>query len=405
MKISAQGKYVHFDPLAIAVDNLPAGIVTQLRSIFTTDFWLEPRAAWIFGEIRTDLGNASSADIKELAMKAAVIRGTQKIVVEDIPTPEPGVNQVLVKIKYSALCGSDVHRFQYGMANDGSVLGHEYIGAVVQTGRDVTLLNEGDRVVSGGGTPPAGSTSTLTSGARYSARTVGLEATRIGGFAEYVAMDEWRPLLIPEGVSDELAVLAEPTSIAVHAVRTSKFKVGDSTLVMGAGPIGLLVMQVLKAAGAAAVYVSEPSSARADSALALGADLVLNPMDDDVVERALELSGGPGLPVAFDAAAAKPTFQQGMEMLQRGGQLLVVSMAWEDVDLRTVDWIGREVEMKAAYGSEPIDWRTGLALMKRGQLSEKSMVTDQSFIGWDEMQGSMERLMKPDQHVQLVLVP
>ena len=338
-------------------------------------------------------------------MKAAVIRGTQKIVVEDIPTPEPGPNQVLVKIKYSALCGSDVHRFQYGMANDGSVLGHEYIGEVVQTGSDVMLLKEGDRVISGGGEPPAGMVSALFSGERYSARTVGLEATRIGGFAEYVAMDEWRPLLIPDDVSDELAVLAEPASIAVHAVRTSAFKIGDQAVVLGAGPIGLLVMQVLKAAGAAAVYVSEPASARAESARVLGADLVLNPMEEDVVERILELSGGQGMPVAFDAAAARATFQQGMEMIRREGQLLVVSMAWEDVDLRTVDWIGREVEMKAAYGSLPIDWRTVLNLMERGQLSEKSMVTDESFIGWDEMQVSMERLMKPEEHVQLVLVP
>ena len=84
---------------------------------------------------------------------------------------------------------------------------------------------------------------------------------------------------------------------------------------------------------------------------------------------------------------------------------MVVSMAWEDVDLLTVEWIGREVEMKAAYSSEPIDCRTGLNLMKLGQLSSESMVTDESFIGFDEMQGAMERLMKPDEHVQLVLVP
>ena len=92
-------------------------------------------------------------------------------------------------------------------------------------------------------------------------------------------------------------------------------------------------------------------------------------------------------------------------MVRRDGQLLVVSMAWEDVDLLTVEWIGREVEMKAAYGSEPIDWRIGLNLMERGQLSSKSMVTDESFIGFAEMQVSMKRLMKPDEHVQLVLVP
>jgi len=191
----------------------------------------------------------------------------------------------------------------------------------------------------------------------------------------------------------------------VHAVRTSKFKIGDSTVVMGAGPIGLLTMQVLLAGGATAVFVSEPASGRAEAARNLGASLVIDPRDEDVVERVLKLSGGSGVPVAFDAAAAKPTLQQGLEMVRRDGQLLVVSMAWEDVDLLTVEWIGREVEMKAAYGSEPIDWRIGLNLMERGQLSSKSMVTDESFIGFDEMQVSMKRLMKPDEHVQLVLVP
>jgi (R,R)-butanediol dehydrogenase/meso-butanediol dehydrogenase/diacetyl reductase len=284
-------------------------------------------------------------------------------------------------------------------------MGHEYIGEVVQTGAEVTLVKTGDRVVGGGGEPPAGVPGPVSAGARYSARTVGLGLMRFGGFAEYVVMDEWRPLPIPPGVSDELAVLAEPASVAMHAVRTSKFKIGDATVVMGAGPIGLLTMQVLNAGGAEAVYVSEPAPARAEAARVLGAALVMDPRDSDVVAKVVELSGGLGVPVAFDAAAAKPTLQQGLEMVRRGGQVLLVSMAWEDVDLLTVEWIGREVELKAVYGAEPIDWRTGLNLMERGQLSSQSMVTDQSFIGFDEMQSSLERLMKPEEHVQLVLVP
>ncbi len=337
-------------------------------------------------------------------MKAAVTRGTQQIQVEDVPTPEPGSNQVLVKIKYSAICGSDVHRFQYGMMNSGSIMGHEYIGEVVQLGADVTLINEGDRVVSGGGESPEG-VPARSAGDRYSARTMGLKAPPQGGFAEYIVLDEWRPLVIPKNVSDELAVLAEPASIAVHAVRTSKFSIGDSVVVMGAGPIGLLTMQVLNAAGAGAVYVSEPATARADAARVLGATIVMNPTEEDVVSKVLKISGGPGVPIAFDAAAAQPTLQQGLEMVRRGGQVLVVSMAWENVDLLTVEWIGREVEMKASYGSQPIDWRTVLNLMERGLLSEQAMVTDESFIGFDEMQSSMQRLMKPEELVQLVLVP
>jgi (R,R)-butanediol dehydrogenase/meso-butanediol dehydrogenase/diacetyl reductase len=164
-------------------------------------------------------------------------------------------------------------------------------------------------------------------------------------------------------------------------------------------------MQVLNAGGAGAVYVSEPATARAEAARVLGATVVMNPTNEDVVSKVLEISGGPGVPIAFDAAAARPTLQQGLEMVRRGGQVLVVSMAWEDVDLLTVEWIGREVEMKASYGSQPIDWRTVLKLMERGLLSKQAMVTDESFIGFDEMQSSMERLMKPEEHVQLVLVP
>ena len=139
--------------------------------------------------------------------------------------------------------------------------------------------------------------------------------------------------------SNELAVLAEPAAIAVHAVRRSKFSIGDSVVVMGAGPIGLLTMQVLNAGGAGAVYVSEPATARAEAARVLGATVVMNPTNEDVVSKVLEISGGPGVPIAFDAAAARPTLQQGLEMVRRGGQVLVVSMAWEDVDLLTVEWI------------------------------------------------------------------
>ena len=84
-------------------------------------------------------------------MKAAVMRGKQRLEIEDVPTPEPGPSEVLIKIKYNGLCGSDVHRFQYGAADNGSIMGHEYIGQVVQVGQDVTRWEEGDRVVGGGG--------------------------------------------------------------------------------------------------------------------------------------------------------------------------------------------------------------------------------------------------------------
>ncbi|MDA1298429.1 MAG: zinc-binding dehydrogenase [Chloroflexi bacterium] len=337
-------------------------------------------------------------------MKAAVMRGERRIEIEDVPTPEPGPDQVLIKIKYSGLCGSDVHRFQYGMAEPGSIMGHEFCGEVAVVGANVTAWKEGDRVIGGGGTPLDGVTRP-TSGPRYSARTVGFKTPGWGGFAEYAVMDAWRPLRIPDKVSWETAVLAEPCAIAVHAVRRSRFRVGDRAVVLGAGPIGLLVQQVLQAGGARAVYVSEPAPARAEAARSLGATEVLDPLSRDVVARVLELTDGLGAPVAFDCAAAKPTLQQGLEMVCRGGEVTVVSMAWEDVPLLTVEWIGREVEMKASYGSTPEDWQIVLGLMEQGKINSGPMVGQDSFIGFGDMQSTLSRLITPSDQIQSVLVP
>lgn len=338
-------------------------------------------------------------------MKAAVLRGQQQIVVEDVPTPEPGPDQVLVKVKYSALCGSDVHRFQHGMATAGAVLGHEYCGAIVRTGANVQRWKEGDRVVGGGGVAPGASAATSALPARYSARTVGFESDGPGGFAEYVVMDAWWPSAIPANVPDELAVLTEPCAVAAHAVRTSRFRLGDVVVVMGAGPIGLLTQQVLLAGGARHVYVSEPAPARAESARRLGATRVFDPRAEDVVAEVVALTDGLGAHQAFDCAAAPPTLQQGLELVRRGGQVLVVSLAWEQVPLLTVEWVGREVEMKASYGSTPEDWQIALQLMADGKIDARPLIAEDSFVGFDEMQDAFERLMTPDQQVQLVLAP
>ena len=338
-------------------------------------------------------------------MKAAVMRGEQRIEIEDVPTPEPAPDQVVVKVKYSALCGSDVHRFQYGAAESGAVMGHEFCGEIAAIGSDVRGWKEGDRVIGGGGANP-NSTQRATSGARYSARTVGFDSPAFwGGFAEYAVMPGWRPLRIPDNVSWETAVLAEPCAIAVHAVRRSSFKVGDQVVVLGAGPIGLLTQQVLQAGSARAVWVSEPAPARAEAARKLGATDVFDPAQIDVVKTIVELTDGLGAHVAFDCAAAKPTLQQGLEMVRRGGEVTVISMAWEDVPLLTVEWIGREVDMKASYGSTPDDWQIVLSLMEQGKIDSGPMISEESFIGFDKMQSTLTRLMTPQDDIQSVLVP
>ena len=325
-------------------------------------------------------------------MKAAVYKEKQRLVVEEVPTPSPGPGQVLIRVTQCAICGSDVHRFQHGMLRPDAVMGHEYCGVIAELGEGVNEKKVGDRVVGGGGTPPEGG---RVPQPRYTARTLGFQPGAGGAYAEYVVGAAWRFLPVPEGVSDDTAALAEPCSVAVHAVRLSKLRLGDRVAVIGTGPIGLLCLQAARASGATTIYVSEPTEARAAAARRMGADVVINPVETDVVAEMVELTDGQGPDVVFECAAAHGTLQQALEMVRRDGQVVVVSLAWEEDPVLSVEWVGREVEMKTAYGSQPVDWRTTLALMERGAVNVEPMIGAESHVPLDNIQEAFESLIRP----------
>ena len=338
-------------------------------------------------------------------MKAAVFKGKGSLAVEEVPTPTVGPGQVLVKVKYCAICGSDVHRgFIFGMMTPGTVMGHEYCGTIAQVGEGVTQWKVGDRVVGGGGTPAPGAFPRLSATARYSARQLGFMASgTMGGFAEYVLIDAWRPLPIPTGVSDEAAALAEPCTVAVHAVRLSQIKLGDSVAVIGAGPIGLFVLQCARAAGATRVYVSEPAPARVRAALELGADQVLDPTQVNVVEEMLKLTEGLGPDLVFECAGAPSTLQQALEMVRRSGRVIMVSLAWEETPTLPVEWVGREVELKCSYGATPQEWRTSLELMRQGKVRVEPMIGPNDYVSLANIQQAFEALVRPSDHIQIMV--
>jgi (R,R)-butanediol dehydrogenase/meso-butanediol dehydrogenase/diacetyl reductase len=236
-------------------------------------------------------------------MKAAVYRGNQRFEIEDVPMPEPGPNRLPVKVKYCAICGTDVHAFLYDIAPPGTVMGHEYCGTVAQVGSEIRNWRVGDRVVGGGGTPPDGQAVGVRRNPRFNYRTMGYEGGRQRAYAEYVLMEDWEPIPIPQGVSDEEAALCEPCSVNVHAIRLSNLKLGDTVAILGAGPLRLLCLQTVRAAGASAVFATEPAHARAEAASELGADTVFDPTRDDVIAEIVSAAGGIGPDVVFECAA------------------------------------------------------------------------------------------------------
>ena len=336
-------------------------------------------------------------------MQAAVYQGAQRFDVREIDTPEPRPNQVLVQVTRSAICGTDVHAFMYDLAPAGAVLGHEIAGRIAKLGSDVQGWDVGSRVVAGGGDPPPGGESPMRTDPRYNYRTMGFGGSRTGGYAEFTLVEAWRLQAIPDAVSDEVAALTEPCSVAVHAVRRSAVKLGDTVGVVGAGPIGLLCMQAARAAGATRLLVSEPAPARAQLARDLGAADVINPLEEDVSERFVELSDGLGPDVIFDCAGIRDTLDQAFAAARRGGQVILVAVPWEPMPLEPADWMAREVDFRVSFASEPEDWRVALDLLASGRISGDALVSEASFIELDQIQETFEGLMQPSSQLQILI--
>jgi len=334
-------------------------------------------------------------------MRAAVYQGNQKFAIEDLADPAPGPGQVVVDVEFCAICGTDVHAFMYDIAPVGSVLGHEYSGVISRVGPGVERWKVGDRVVGGGGEPPPAVAPAR--GPRFNYLKEEFPTGRVGAYAEQVLMEEWEPIAIPEGVSSLEAAMCEPCSVTVHAVRLSKMRLGDTVTVLGAGPIGLLCMQVARAAGASRVLVSEPAPARAEAARRLGADAVVDPTEQDVIERMVELSDGLGPDLVFECAAARSTLDDALQMVRRNGQVMLVAITWEPTELLPPDWIAREVGVQASFGARPEDWRIALDLIRSGKVSMDPLVSDAGFLPLDDIQEAFEALRQPSTQLQMVV--
>ena len=333
-------------------------------------------------------------------MKAAIYKGKQKFVIDEIPTPVPGPTQVLIKVKFSAICGTDVHRWLYDTASPGKIFGHEFSGVIYSVGSDVKRLKEGDRVIGGGGQPPTGKAKPSSVDPRFNFR---FHSDLLGAFAEYVILEDWQPLIIPNGVSDEAAALCEPCSIAVRGVRLSDMKIGDTVAVIGAGPIGMFTLQASLAAGADRVIVSDPVEVRRNASLKMGASHVIDPTTEDIVSTMVELSGGIGPDVVFDCAGWGSTLDESLTMVRREGQVVLIALSWEPILVNPVDWVGREVKMKAAYGSRPEDWSTAVNLIRDGRIQTDPMIDESDFVDLDDIQQAFENLVSPSTQLQMIV--
>jgi len=334
-------------------------------------------------------------------MKAAVVRQND-IRVEDVPKPQAGPGEVIIEVKYCGVCGSDVHRFAAGGFPDGAILGHEPYGVVAEVGKGVTEWRGGERVVAIA-YDPCRQCRWCRQGEYQLCLNkywIGLGANP-GGFAEYVKARSVMLLHVPDEVTDRAAALTEPLAVALHAVRTAHINLGDTAVVIGAGPIGLLVTQCLRVAGARAIGVVEIAPGRAQLAARLGADKVFTPGSDDwVAEVTRSLAAEPD--VVFECAGAVQTLQDAAELVRPRGKIMLVGVSLEPVPIIPMVWGLKEAELKAciAYRNE---FPLALELLAKNRIDVTSLISD--VISLEDVGQTVKDLQKPHDQIKVLVEP
>lgn len=317
-------------------------------------------------------------------MKAARLIEPLRIKIMDIPTPEPGDRDVLIKVKYVGICGTDysIYSGESSFVKDGSVrfpltMGHEWSGVVVKTGKHVKKVKPDDRVV-GDGTVSCGVCEACLKGDYNTCsdlRGVGTIKTWDGAYAEYILMPERAVYKIPDGVSFEEAALVEPSATALYAVSRGGVKLNDSVLVIGTGPIGLAAVQLSKLSGASCVILAGRKEAKLVIGKKLGADYTVNILEEDLADTVSKLTGGKGLDVVIEASGAVEMLQQSFGLIRNGGTIATVAFYDEPLNnINIDDFVVTDKNLVGVAGSPRMSIPM-LELMGRGMVDLKPLIT------------------------------
>lgn len=343
-------------------------------------------------------------------MKALRWHNQKDVRLEDIDEPVIKPNQVKMKVKWCGICGSDLHEYLGGpifipVDNPhpltGEVapvtMGHEFSGEVVEVGPEVKDYQVGDRVV----VEPIFATHGHQ-GAYNLDKQMGFLglAGGGGGLSEYVAVDEELLFKLPDSLSYEQGALVEPSAVALYAVRSSKVKAGDKVAVFGCGPIGLLVIEALKAAGATEIYAVELSPERQAKAEELGAIIVDPGKVDDTVEEIRRLTDG-GVEVAFEVTGVPVVLRQAIQSTDIGGETMIVSIWEKPAEIMPNDIVIQERSIKGIIGYRDV-FPQVLSLMEKGYFSAEKLVTKK--IKLDEVvEEGFESLIKEKNQVKILV--
>lgn len=307
----------------------------------------------------------------------------------ELDIPVPAADELLVKVAYTGICGSDIHTFkgEYKNPTTPVVLGHEFSGQVVQVGADVTKFCEKDRVTSQ-------TTFYVCNECEYCLKEEynlcsnrkGIGTQQNGSMANYVLVKEKYAHKLPDRLSYEGAAMTEPVACCVHAMyQKSRLELKDTILVIGPGPIGLYLVQIAKEIGAKVIVTGiTKDEHRLNLAKKMGADIIVNTQKQDLAEIVLEETNGLGVDKVYDASGAIMAVNAASPLMKKGGDFVQVGLfkdKMNELDLESI--IQREINYVGSRSQNPYDWPIALHLLAKGAINIDEMITKTfSLVDW-----------------------
>jgi threonine 3-dehydrogenase len=298
-------------------------------------------------------------------------RAAPGIDLQDIAKPTPGPNDVLIRVKRSAICGTDMHIYNWDAWAQKTIpvpmaVGHEYCGEVVEIGSEVSGFEVGDRV-SGEGHITCGYCRNCRAGRRHLCRnTVGVGVNRPGAFAEYVVIPAFNAFKLPAAIDDEIAAILDPLGNAVHTALAFDV-VGEDVLITGAGPIGIMAAAIVRFIGARNVVITDVNDYRLDLARKMGATLALNVTRDKLEDAMKQLGMQEGFDVGLEMSGNAAALRDMLRTMHHGGSIAMLGIPPNEV---AIDWnevILKGLTIKGIYGRQMFEtWYKMAALLQSG---------------------------------------
>jgi L-iditol 2-dehydrogenase len=346
-------------------------------------------------------------------MKAQVFRGVDDLRYEEVPMPEMAADELLVKVNVVGLCQSDIKKIKYPLYEPPRIFGHETAGTIAQVGSDVKEWQVGQRVVVMHHVPcmkcgycDTGSFS-MCDTYKNVTTTAGFNPSG-GGFADYVKVPghivrSGGLIPIPDDVTFEQASFVEPTNCCLKAVKKAQIREGQTVLVTGAGPIGLMFIMLVKHFGAKAISTDLIPS-RIEKALSVGADAAFDPRDPDLVKKIQDLTGGYGVDVSLLAVPSDRAFFQAMDCTRKGGKVLFFAEFPDEITIPINPNLiyRREIDLIGSYSSAFPLQALSAELVFDKKIDVDALISDKYPLS--ELANAVEQAVKPTAETYKILL-